>query len=116
MSSSAPARPAQPPPSLHRLPEYCPAHAPAARRRAPTFPSAARLHRRFGTSPVATSCPSLLPFRCSVNVSPLPRADPAPAFVEDPLVVALAHLEACVGRQLAPYRRPDLEPCKVRRR
>src|SRR4051794_39235540 len=45
----------------------------------------------------------------------LPGADLAAPFVEDPLIVALAHLEARLGRELTEDRRPHVEHREVRR-
>src|SRR4051794_37204580 len=45
----------------------------------------------------------------------LPCADSPAPLVEDPLVVALAHLEARLGRELTEHRRPHVEHRVVRR-
>src|SRR5262245_57419361 len=45
----------------------------------------------------------------------LPCADPPTSLVEHPLIVALADLEARIGRQLTEHRRPHVEHREVRR-
>src|SRR5215831_19456646 len=45
----------------------------------------------------------------------LPCADAPTSLVEEPRVVALAHLEARLGRQLTEHRRPHVEHRVIRR-
>src|SRR5262245_54542320 len=54
--------------------------------------------------------------RLSARMCRLPGADFSPAFVEDPLVIALAHLEARLRREQAEDRRPHVEHGVVRPR